>query len=143
MKSNDLFTKSGINEFDFEGFEHVNGELFSKSVVPQVTIKHGSLVFNAHAIKMPEECRQIQILMNYEKKTMLVRACDENLFHSVQWSKVDKNGEVIPKIIYGKPFTGKLIYEMYWKFKGTYKINGRQVKDMDKKLLEFKLDNKI
>ena len=141
MKSNDIIIKSGQNEFNFEGFESVSGELFSNSVIPQVTIKHGSLVFNAHAIKMLDDCRQIQILMNYEKKSMLIRACDDNLFHSVQWSKIDKNGEVIPKIIYGKPFTGKLIYEMFWEFKGTYKINGKQVKDLDEKLLEFKLEN--
>jgi len=142
MKSKDLFIKSNGNEFNSEGFELINGELFSKSVIPQVTIKHGSLVFNAHAIKMLDDCRQIQILMNYEKKSMLVRACDENLFHSVQWSRVNKNGEVIPKIIYGKPFTGKLIYEMYWEFKGTYKINGKQVKDLDEKMLVFELDKK-
>jgi len=139
MKLTDIFIQSAGSGFNFEGFERAGAKLFSKAVFPQVTLKHGSLVFNAHAVKTLDECSNIQILINMEKKSMVVKPCGENIYHSVQWSKVGKNSKVIPKIIYAKPFTGQLFYDMYWDFKGTVRILGRQIKDRNEKMLEFKL----
>ena len=149
----EMFTKLGRNgevsyierefePFDYEGYEVVRRKSCSKKNQPAVTLKHGSFVFNAYAIKMLDECSNIQILLNLKKKAMIARSCDKYLFDSVQWSRIDKRGKVIPKIVYGKPFTGLLFYEMYWDFKGTVKILGTFHNIRGEKFLEFKLDNK-
>jgi hypothetical protein len=139
IKSNDLSIKTDRSGFNFEGFEIVSRKLLSKPNFPQVTLKHGFLIFNAYAIKALDECSHIKILINIEKKSMIAKPCDEYTRDSVQWSKVDKLGNMVPKKIIGKPFTGRLFYDMYWDFKGTYKIKGKQIKDRDEKMLEFSL----
>jgi hypothetical protein len=145
MKSEKFLSKSiekemedELEEIDLEGFEVVPKIMFS-NILPTVTLKNGSLVFNLQAIKMLDGCSNIQILINIDKKSMIVKPCGKNLFHSVQWSKVDKNGKLIPKRIYGKPFTGRLFYDMYWDFKGTVKKTGELQKDLGEKFLIFEL----
>jgi hypothetical protein len=132
-----------LETFDDEGYKVKRRKNHSKENHPAVTFKHGSFVFNAHAIRILDECKQIQILINRQKKFIVVRPCDEYLYDSVQWSRVDKLGNIVPKTIFAKPFTGLVFYEMYWDFKGTKKISGKQVKDRDVKMLQFDMTDEI
>ena len=131
-----------VENLKLAGFELVSQEDFDTPIFPVITFKHGSVVFNTHAIKMLDECTQVQFLINSEKNALIVRPCDENEFHSVQWSRVDKNGKTVPKVVYGKPFTGLIFYEMYWDFKKTYKIKGELKSNPKEKFLIFKLEGK-
>ena len=79
-KSQEMFTKpvrNGIVEyierevdrFDYEDYEVVRREFFSKANCPAVTIKYGKVNFNVRAIRKLNECSHIQILINFGKKS--------------------------------------------------------------------------
>jgi hypothetical protein len=133
-----------VDRFDFEGFEVVRKELFSKINCPAVTFKAGSINFNSKAVRKFEEHRYIQILINSEKKLMIAKPCEEYNGNSVQWSKINKKTKKIePKNITGKEFSGQLFKTMKWGLEGTFKILGTliTIKEKNEKFFEFKLVN--
>jgi hypothetical protein len=114
-----------VDSFDYTGFEMVRRELFSKALCPAVTMKYGSVVFNARAVRRLSENRFVQILISPEEKRMIVIPCEEDDKDSIQWSKVDKHGKVVSRIIRGKYFTAQLFADMRWNFACTIKVLGR------------------
>ena len=151
-KSQEMFTKpvrEGIIEyiehevdrFDYDGYEVVRREFFSKANCPAVTIKYGAVNFNVRAIRKLNECSHIQILINSGKKSMIIKPCDEDDKDSLQWSKVDKHNKVVPRIITGKAFTAQLYADMKWDFESTIKMLGTLIKCKDERLFVFNLLN--
>jgi len=151
-KSQEMFTKpvrDGIIEyierevdrFDYEGYEVVRREFFSKANCPAVTLKYGQVKFNVRAIRKLDECSHILILINIGEKRMVVKPCDEDDKDSLQWSKIDKREKVVPREITGKAFTAQLYADMKWDFKGTIKMLGTLLKCKDEKLFVFNLMN--
>lgn len=130
-----------VDKFDFDGFEIVRREFFSKVNCPAVTLKYGSVNFNARAIRKLNECRHIQILINSEKKLIIAKPCEEDEKDSVQWSKVNKHGKVEPRKITGKVFTAQLFDDMNWDFNATFKVLGTLLKCKDEKIFVFDLIN--
>lgn len=151
-RSQEMFTKATRNDlvsyierevdrFDYEGYEVVRRELFSKANCPAVTLKYGSVTFNIRAIRKLDECSHIQVLMNSEKKLMIAKPCREDEKDSVQCSKVDKKGKVVPRTVTGKVFTAQLFNDMKWDFNATIKILGTLLKCKDEKIFVFDLVN--
>ena len=130
-----------VDKFDFDGFEIVRRELFSKTNCPAVTLKYGSVNFNVRAIRKLDECRFIQILINSKKKLLIAKPCEEDEKDSVQWSKVNKHGKVEPRKITGKVFTAQLYDELKWNFNSTIKVLGTLFKCKGEKLFVFELIN--
>ena len=130
-----------VDRFDYEGYEVVRRELFSKATCPAVTLKYGSVVFNVRAIRKLNECRFIQILINTEKKSMIAKPCEEDEKDSLQWSRIDKRDKVVPKTITGKIFTAQLYKDMKWNIESTIKILGTLLKCRDEKIFVFNLVN--
>ena len=103
-----------VDRFDFEGYEVVRREFFSKANCPAVTIKYGSITLNVRAIRKLNECRFIKIMIHPQKKQMIVKPCGEDDKDSLQCSRVDKQGKVVPRTITGKLFTAQLYKDMNW-----------------------------
>jgi hypothetical protein len=130
-----------VDRFDYDGYEVVRRELFSKANCPAVTLKYGSVNFNVRAIRKLGECRHIQVLINSEKKLMIAKPCGEDEKDSVQWSKIDKHGKIGSRKITGKVFTAQLFNDMKWDFNGTIKVLGTLLKCKDEKIFVFDLVN--
>jgi hypothetical protein len=130
-----------VDRFDYEGYEVVRRELFSKANCPAVTLKYGSVGFNVRAIRKLNGCRYIQILINSGKKLMIAKPCGEDEKDSVQWSRVDKQSKIVPRYIKGKIFTAQLYSDMNWDLTGTIKILGTLLKCKDEKMFVFDLIN--
>ena len=130
-----------VDSFDYDGYEVVRRELFSKTNCPAVTLKYGSVSFNVRAIRKLDECRYIQILINPEKKLMIAKPCGEDEKDSVQCSKMDKHGKVVPRKITGRVFTAQLYDDMKWDFNGTIKVLGTLLKCKGEKIFVFDLIN--
>lgn len=130
-----------VDKFDYEGYEVVRREFFSKVNCPAITLKYGSVHFNVRAIRKLNECRFIQILINTGKKLLIAKPCEEDEKDSVQWSKVNKYGKVEPRKITGKIFTAQLFNDMQWGINTTIKILGTLLKCKDEKIFVFELVN--
>jgi len=130
-----------VDRFDYEGYEVVRREWFSKANCPAVTFRYGSVFFNVKAIRKLGECRHIQILMHSEKKLIIAKPCEEDDKDSLQWSKVDRHGKVVSRMIRGKVFTLQLYNDMNWNIESTVKVLGTLLKCKDEKLFVFNLIN--
>lgn len=130
-----------VDRFDYDGYEVVRRELFSKANCPAVTLKYGSVNFNARAIRKLDECRFIQILINSKKKLMIAKPCMEDEKDSVQWSKIDKKGKVGTRKITGKVFTAQLFDDMKWNINTTIKVLGTLLTCKGEKIFVFDLIN--
>jgi len=150
--SQELFTKAtrsgmieyierDVEKFDFEGFEVVRRELFSKANCPAVTLKYGSVLFNIRAVRKLDECMFVQILINKDVKRMIVNPCSEDAKGAIQWSRIDKRGKVVSREIRAKPFTAQLYEDMNWSFSGTIKMLGTLLKCGGEKIFVFDLNN--
>jgi len=126
-----------VDRFNYENFEVVRRELFSKANCPAVTFREGKIIFNIRAIRKLNECSHVQILLSVEQKQMIAKPCDEDEKDSVQWSKIDKHGKVIPRPILGRSFSAQLFNEMRWDFEGTFKILGTLIKSKFKNEMLF------
>jgi len=135
------FIEREVDRFDFEGYEVVRREFFSKANCPAVTIKYGSIIFNVRAIRKLNECRFIQILIDLKRKLMLIKPCDEDEKDSLQLSKVDKHGKVVPRQITGKIFTAQLYKDMNWSIESTMKILGTLNTCKSERVFIFDLSN--
>ena len=130
-----------VDRFDFDGYEVVRRELFSKVNCPAVTLKYGSVAFNVRAIRKLDECSHIQILINSEKKLMIAKPCAEEDKDSVQWSRVDKREKVVTRQVTGKYFTGQLFKDMGWNLEATFKVLGTMLTCREEKIFVFDLIN--
>ena len=151
-KSEEMFTKPvrdgkvsyierEVDRFDFEGFEVVRREFFSKANCPAITIKYGSIVFNVRAIRKLNECRFIQILINLEKKLMIAKPCEEDEKDSLQWSRIDKHSKIVSRTITGSLFTAQLYKDMNWNIESTIKMLGTLLTCKSEKIFVFDLNN--
>jgi len=130
-----------VDRFDYDGYEVVRREFFSKANCPAVTIKYGSIVLNIRAIRKLDECRFILILINLEKKQMIVKPCEEDEKDSLQCSKIDKHGKVVPRTITGKMFAAYIYKDMNWNIESTVKILGTMERCKGEKIFIFNLVN--
>ncbi|MDL2255601.1 hypothetical protein LJC38_03350 [Parabacteroides sp. OttesenSCG-928-K15] len=130
-----------VDRFDFDGYEVVRRELFSKANCPAVTLKYGSVNFNARAIRKLDECRFVQILINPVKKLMIAKPCQEDEKDSVQWSKINKHGKIESRKITGKVFTAQLFEDMNWNINTTIKVLATLLTCKEEKIFVFNLIN--
>ena len=135
------FIEREVDRFDYEGYEVVRREFFSKANCPAVTLRYGSVIFNIRAIRKLNECRFIQILINTEKKLMIAKPCEEDERDSLQWCRVDKQNKVVPRAISGKVFTAQLYKDMKWSIESTVKVLGTLLKCKDEKIFVFNFIN--
>lgn len=130
-----------VDSFDYEGYEVVRREFFSKVNCPAITMKYGSIVLNVRAIRKLNECRFIQILINPKEKLMIVKPCEEDEKDSLQCSKIDKHGKVVPRMITGKMFAAHIYKDMNWHIESAVKILGTLLTCKSEKIFIFNLIN--
>jgi hypothetical protein len=135
------FIEYEVDRFDYEGYEVVRKEFFSKANCPAVTIKYGKVNFNVRAIRKLGESSHILILINFAQKRMIAKPCDEDDKDSLQWSRVDKNNKVVPRTISGKMFTAQLFKDMNWHLECTFKMLGTLLTCKGEKMFVFDLMN--
>ena len=128
-----------VAKFDYTDFESVRPELFAKLNSPSVTLKDGKVNFNVRAIRKLDECSHIQFAVSTKKKQLVIEPCNEDDRNSIQWSKVDKKGKIVPRTITGRPFVGMLYESMKWNSECTMKMLGTLVKSDDKNRFLFNL----
>ena len=127
------YVEQKVDNFDFNGFEIVAHEMFSNAF-PAVKLKNGSAVFNIHAIRMLDECSHIQIFVHPQKKSLIAKSCRKDVDGSLQWSRVDKHGKILPiKITGAAP-----IYDaMQWDENTNVKMSGALDKCGNEKMVVF------
>ena len=130
-----------VDRFDYDGYEVVRREYFSKANCPAITIQYGKIRFNFKAIEKLDCCSHILILINSEKKRIIVKPCDEDDKDSLQWSRINKDKKLVPRMITARPFCALLFKDMNWHLECTFKMLGTLLKCGQEKQFVFDLKN--
>ena len=130
-----------VKEFNFNGFQVVRREFFSKATCPAVTFKFGSVIFNLRAIKKLDECEFIKFLMHPEKPILVIKPGFEDEKDAMQWCRKDKRNKTVPRKIIAKDFTAKLYNDMNWTIDTTHKVLGTFFYNKKEKVFAFELIN--
>lgn len=112
-------------DFNYDGYQVVRKELFAHQRDLAVVIRRDSITFNTACIEGLEDVVYINILVNSEKRKMVVRKCGENDKDAIRWcvAKPDKRKS---RKISGKVFTAKMHKDMDWNA-DCYKVLGYRI----------------
>ena len=135
------FIEYEVDRFDYSGYVVVRREYFSKLNCPAITVQYGKIRFNLKAIEKLGKCRHILILINTDKKRIIVKPCDEDDKDSLQWSRVDKHDKLVVRTITARPFCAILFKDMNWHLECTFKILGTLLTCKGEKMFVFDLMN--
>ena len=123
---------------DYSGFQIVRREFFAHLQEPSIVFNQGKFSVNTACIRKMPEIDFIQILVNREKRMLVIRPCEESEVHSFQWC-TSRNGKKMPRFVTGKIFYLKICDMMEWDPENRYKVMGKLVKSQGQKLFVFDL----
>lgn len=83
MGYQDVFQED--KEFSFEGYQVVRREFFAHTFEPALTIRGNSIFFNTACIRKCENVVFVQLLINQERKKIVIRPCGEDDKDAVRW----------------------------------------------------------
>ena len=125
-------------DFDFTGFQVVRREFFAHLQEPSIVFNQGKVGVNTACVRKLPETDFIQILVNREKKMLVVRPCQEADIHSFLWS-TSKANKKYPRQVTGRLFFMKICNLMNWNPDYRYKIMGKMVYSQGQYLFVFDL----
>ncbi len=125
-------------ELDLSGFQVVRREFFAHMQEPSIVFNVGKISVNTACVRKLTETDYIQILVNREKKLIVIRPCSEYDIHSFLWCKV-KDDKRYPRVVTGKLFFLKICGLMGWNPENRYKIMGKIVRSQGQNLVLFNL----
>ena len=126
------------DEFSYEGYKYVRGELFANLREPAITIRNGNITFNTACINGLEDVVYVNLMINEDLKRLVVKGCTENEKDALRWcvAKPDKRKS---RKMTCPDFT-KLVYDMMgWENFYRYKIIGYKIEVDGETLYVFDL----
>ena len=126
--------------FKFDGFQVVRSEFFSHLREPSITFNQGKIGVNASCLKKLPDVDFVQILINRETKTLVIRPCQESEVFSFQWCTYRaRDQKRLPRQVTGKLFFMKLCTLMGWNPDYRYKVLGKLIRANNEYLFIFDL----
>ena len=113
-------------EFSYDGYKYVRGELFANLREPAITIRNGNITFNTACINGLENVVYVNLMINEDMKRLVVKGCSENDKEALRWcvAKPDKRKS---RKMTCPDFT-KLLYDMMgWEKCYRYKVIGYKI----------------
>lgn len=124
--------------FSYEGFQIVRGEFFAHTYEPSFSFNNYKISVNTACIKKLANVDYVQILVNQEKKKLVVRPCSEDVKDSFRWCSAGKRRT--PKAITCKIFFAKIFTMMNWNTNYRYKLLGKLIHSGNELLFVFDLN---
>ena len=135
--------KQNLEYESFEGYELPPRTQFSMLKKPAVSIKYGKLTFNMASIRLFEGVKHILPIVNTKKKKLAVIPCAEEESATVEWARINKQGNWVNKDITSIDFVENLFKLMDWDRECRYKILGRIAASERGLILVFEMEEAI
>lgn len=121
-----------VGDISMEGFQVVRGLYFSRVLEPSLTFWERSIAFNVPAYAALNNCESVSLMVNLEKKTILVKPVPSREPDSINWVKDPANPKSTK--LECSIFTKQLYSSWGWNPELRYRTVGKLVK-FDKKLM--------
>ncbi len=124
-----------IEDINLKGFLVVQSELFRKEAEPVMNLFEKSISFNRECHIALNNCESVQILVNPENRTILIRPSSSSDKNALIWKRNLKD-TYIPKFTCPN-LTMQLFRKWGLDFKYHYRATGRLVQSDKKLMLRF------
>ena len=130
-----------INDPSFyDGFDISHDPYFAQRNDPVFTFNDGQIGVNSCCVRKLSEVEYVQILVNREKKMLVVRPCDEYDVYPLRWCN-EKNGKRYPRHVVSRILHLKICDLMKWNPVDRYKIFGAFKIANGEKIIVFNLQS--
>lgn len=124
-----------LQEVRLDGFEVVQGQLFTRQTGPAMTIRRNNISFNISAYDTLNRCESVQILVNLQRKCIVIKPSNSSDPNSIKWIKPGKTPS--GTWIECTPFCKHLIQAWGWDPEKRYRTIGHPVASDNKLMLFF------
>lgn len=124
-----------IENINLKGYQIVESRMFRKTNIPSMNLFPTAISFNRDCHLALNNCDNIQIMVNLETKTVLIKSCTSSDENAILWERGTKS-TYIPRFTC-EDLT-KLLFSV-WKLDRNYhyRVGGRLVKADSKLMLLF------
>lgn len=128
-------------DFDFNDYQVVRREFFAHISEPSITFNNCKFSVNAACLNKFPDYDYAQVLINRNKKVLVIRPCAESAKDSFSWCSINTKakGKRKPKPITCRLFFAKIVEMMNWNPDYRYKILGKVVHANQEYLIVFDL----
>ena len=127
----------GVNLL-YDGYQVVEGKFFAHVNMPSATIKNGKFIFNKAFVREMGDATHLQILLNVEKKKLVIKPCGEDDKSAFRWQ--EQSGKTNRVIALNKLFIS--IYSaLGWSDKFSYKGLAQAEQNESGRYFVFDLNN--
>lgn len=131
--------KEEINDPHFyDGYECSQDVYFAQRNEPTFTFNDGRVGVNTCCVRQLSFAEYVQILVNRQKKMLVIRPCDEYDIFPFRWCN-EKNGKRYPRNVVGRLFHLKICDLMGWNPQDRYKVFGMFKKVNSEEIILFNL----
>ena len=127
--------------FSYDGYQVVRKELFSHLRDPAIVIRPDGISFNTACIKGLADTVYINIMVNPDKRHMIVVKSGEDKKDSLRWCVVKEDIRKSRKIT-SPLFSGMIYTMMGWDTKYRYKILGYRIHAEGEEIFIFDLNDR-
>lgn len=128
-------------DFDFNDYQVVRREFFAHISEPSITFNNCKFNVNVACLNKFPDYDYAQVLINRNKKMLVIRPCAESAKDSFSWCSINTKakGKRKPKSITCRLFFAKIVEMMNWNPDYRYKILGKVVHANQEYLIVFDL----
>lgn len=128
-------------DFDFNDYQVVRREFFAHISEPSITFNNCKFSVNTACLNKFPDYDYAQVLINRNKKMLVIRPCAESAKDSFSWCSINTmaKGKRKPKSISCRLFFAKIVEMMNWNPDYRYKILGKVVHANQEYLIVFDL----
>lgn len=128
-------------DFDFNDYQVVRREFFAHISEPSITFNNCKFNVNVACLNKFPDYDYAQVLINRNKKMLVIRPCAESAKDSFSWCSINTKakGKRKPKSITCRLFFAKIVEMMNWNPDYRYKILGKVLHANQEYLIVFDL----
>ena len=115
-----------LSDISMEGFQLVRGQYFSRLSEPCMTIWESAVQFNAPAFATLNNCEAVQMMVNLEKRSILVKPTASKEPDAINWIRDPTNPKTTK--LECSLFTRRLYSKWEWALKRRYRAVGKLVR---------------
>ena len=135
---NEVVAQSG--DFDFRGFEIARTQFFDTK--NKLTLKFSStqIQFGKACVRKFDNIQYVELLVHPLHHLLAVRASKKEVRNSVQWAKLNNNGDFLPRQLAGTAFLNTF-YDLFdWDLRYKYRLCGVRRQQDNESVIMFDMD---
>lgn len=127
-------------DFDFRGFEIARTQFFDTKNKLTLKFSIGQIQFGKACVRKFDNAQYVELLVHPLHHLLAVRASKKEVRNSVQWAKLNNNGDFLPRQLAGTAYLNTF-YDLFdWDPRYKYRLCGVRRQQDNESVIMFDLD---